>query len=154
MSTAVDTKKYIRIVGDIRPPAADSGVGSPVHVVFTSFDRTLKALQKAMQLAGTSNSEVDVLAVQVVPFVLPLDEPPAPFEFLVRRFAEVADRFSGQIKIKPYLCRDLLEALKRIIDHKCTVVMGVRKRWWPTREERVARQLQRAGFNVVIVETE
>ncbi len=154
MSTAIDAYKTTCIDGETRPLAIDSGLGPPVRVVFTSFNRTLKALEKASELAGQLNNEVEILAVQVVPFVLPLEEPPVSSEFLVKRLTEAAAGLPGQIKIKPYLCRDLLEALKRLLNRKCTVVMGVGKRWWPTRDERVARKLQRSGFNVIIVETE
>ena len=66
----------------------------------------------------------------------------------------MAAQFPVQIKISAYLCRDPLEALKRILNRNCPVVMGVRKRWWPTRDERVARKLRRAGYNVILVETE
>jgi hypothetical protein len=34
------------------------------------------------------------------------------------------------------------------------VVLGGRKRWWPTREKKLARQLRRAGHEVVFKETE
>jgi len=34
------------------------------------------------------------------------------------------------------------------------VILGGRKRWWPTKEERLARQLRRAGYEVLFKETE
>jgi hypothetical protein len=154
MSTAVGVTKSIGINGDMKRQAISYEFGLPVSVVFTSTNRTLIALEKASQLAKPLKSWIEILIVQTVPFVLPLDDAPVPFEFLARRLEEMAARFPVQIKISGYLCRDQLEALKRVLNRNHPVLMGVRKRWWPTRDERVARRLQREGYNVILVETE
>jgi hypothetical protein len=111
-------------------------------------------LEKASQLANPLQCGIEILAVEAVPFALPLDNPPVPFEFLVNRLKEMAARFPQQIKISAYLCRDQLEALTRVLNRNSPVVMGVRKRWWPTHDEKLARKLRSAGYTVILVETE
>jgi hypothetical protein len=105
-------------------------------------------------LAQPLRSGVEVLALQTVPFALPLDDPSVPFNFLVRRLKKLAGRFPVPIRISGFLCRDLFETLERVLNRDCPVVMGIKKRWWPTHDERVARKLQHAGYNVTLVETE
>jgi hypothetical protein len=154
MSTAIGLEKLFKIDSDVKPQTIGSGSGSPVFVVVTSIDHTLKALEKASQLAEPLQSRIEILAVEEVPFALPLDNPPVSSEYLVRHLEEMAARFPQPIKISAYLCRDQLEALTRVLNRNCPVVMGVRKRWWPTHDEKLARKLCSAGYNVILVETE
>ena len=48
-----------------------------------------------------------------------------------------------------YLCRDRLEALTSVLKPGSIVVLGGQKRWWPTKDELLARQLRRAGYEVL-----
>ena len=153
MLAVAGTERSTSTDGAMRLQPIRLGLESPVFVVFTSIDRTLRALEKASQLAKALGSEIEILAVQTVPFTLPLDNPSVPFEFLIRRLKGMVAQFPMRIKISAYICRDRLEALKRVLNYPCPVVMGIRKRWWPTRDERVARKLRRAGYNVILVET-
>lgn len=152
MSIALGAEKSISCDSETKPQAIGSGFVQPVFVVFTSLDRTLNALEKASQLAKPLQAGIEVLAIQTVPYSLPLEDPSVPSQFLVRRLEEMAAHFPGQFRISAYLCRDLLDALKRILNRDCPVVMGVGNRWWPTREQRAARRLRRAGYNVILAE--
>jgi hypothetical protein len=154
MSTAIEIENSIAVDGAMKPQLIGSGSGLPVLVIFTSINQSLKALEEASRLAKSLESEIEIVAPQTVPFELPLDNPRVSFAFLVRQLEEMAAQFPVHIKISPYFCRDLPEALKRILNRNCPVVMGVRKRWWPTRDERVARKLRRVGYNVILVKTE
>jgi hypothetical protein len=153
MSTALGVEKPISFDSETKPQIINSGFVQPVFVVFTSINRTLNVLEKASQLAKPLQGGIEVLAIQTVPYSLPLEDPSVPSQFLVSRLEEMAAQFPEQIKISAYLCRDLLDALKRILNRNCAVVMGVRKRWWPTRDQRAARKLRRAGYNVILVES-
>lgn len=154
MLTAVDSNKLISIVGEIKPPAINDRSGLPMCIVYTSMNRTLKALEKILEFANPIRTSIEIVAVHTVPFMLSLDEPPVPFKFIIRSLEKLVARFPEQTRISAYLCRDSLEALKRVLDHHCPVVMGIKKRWWPTRDQRLARKLRRAGYNVIIIETE
>jgi hypothetical protein len=155
MSTTADSKKPISIgIRDAKPLRISPEFGLSAFVVFTSLDWTLKALEKAREIAEPVEANIVVAAVQVVPFPLPLDRPPVPMEFLVRRFEEKANEFPEGTQIQVYLCRNPMEAFKRILKPNCPVVIGLRKRWWPTRYGRLARKLRRAGYDVILAETE
>lgn len=154
MSTVASLENLTSMDGEMNSESIGLGLDSPVFVIFTSINQTLHALEKACRLAEPLRNGIEVLAVRTVPFALPLDDPSVPFNFLVRRLKELAIQFPVQIKISGYLCRDLFETLERVLNRDCPVVMGIKKRWLPTRDERVARKLQRAGYNVTLVETE
>jgi hypothetical protein len=155
MATAISINKLDLIDSETKPEEISLKLQSPVFVLFTSMDRTLKALEKASQLAQSLHRSIEILVVQTVPFALPLEAPPVSNEFLVKRLGEMADRFPIQIKISAYLCRDPMIALKRILKRNCQVVLGVPKTsWWPTRHHKLVRKLSHTGFDVIPVETE
>jgi hypothetical protein len=52
-----------------------------------------------------------------------------------------------------YLCRDRVWALSQVLKPNSLVVIGGRKRWWPTAEARMARALQDKGYRVVFVDS-
>jgi hypothetical protein len=154
MATAIRMEQLISPVEDATRPQGASTARPSVYVVFTSVDWTLKALEKARELASPVGAGVVVVAVRVVPFPLPLDQPPVPMEFVIRRFEEKANEFPDQIKVAAYLCRDPLEALKHILNRHSSVVIGTRNKWWPSRDKRLAGKLRRAGFNIILVQSE
>ncbi len=125
-----------------------------ISVIFTSIKGTLKALAKARERAGFVGASIVIVAVQTVPYPLPLDSPPVPFEFIVKRFENMTNPLLPKAPIVAYLCRDSVEALKQILDSRSLIVIGIRKRWWPTRDKRLARKLRHAGYEVISVETE
>ncbi len=141
--------------GDVEPPDIQPEPGLSVFVVFTSIDWTLKALEKAHEIARPVGANIMIVAVQVVPYPLPLDKPPVPMEFVIRRFEEKVGEFPEKTKISAYLCRDPMEAFKRVLNRNSPVVIGIKKkRWLPTRDERLASKLHRAGYDIILAKTE
>ena len=153
MSTTANPRKSADSTDDELLPISPE-CGLAVFVVFTSVNWTLKALEKAREIARPVGAKIVVVAVQVVPYPLPLDEPPVPMEFVIRRFEEKVGEFPEKTHISAYLCRDLMEAFKRILIPGCPVVIATQERWWPTRNQRLARKLRRAGYDVISVKTE
>ena len=125
-----------------------------VFVVFTSPESTISALREAGSLATNLAMRVTLVVPQVVPFAVPFDTPPVYVEFNEKRFREVASQCSAETNVQIYLCRDRLETLKSVLKPGSLVVIGGRKRWWPSKEARLVRQLRRAGCEVVFKETE
>jgi hypothetical protein len=153
MSTIASSRKPVISRDDELSPI-DPESGLAVFVVFTSIDWTLKALEKAREIARPVGAKIVVVAAQIVPYPLPLDEPPVPMEFVIRRFEEKVGEFPEKTQISAYLCRDLMEAFNRILNRNCPIVIGTQERWWPTHNERLARKLHRAGYDVITVKTE
>jgi hypothetical protein len=127
---------------------------SEITVIFTSFESTQKALLNAGALAMRLGTHVAVIAAQVVPYPLPLDKPPVPYGFIFRRFESIVDQFPVKTEFRVFLCRDQLQCIKSLLSTSSPVVMGVRKKLWPTRDLRLARKLRRTGYEVILVETE
>jgi hypothetical protein len=125
-----------------------------VDVVFTSIEPTLAALKKAGALAGRLNARITLLVPQIVPYPLPLASPPVLLDFNERRFRVIANQSPVETMVRLYLCRDRLETLASVLKPHSVVVVGGRRRWWPTPEKRLAGKLRRAGHEVILAETE
>jgi len=155
LTTATRSQRSTSITsGDSESPDIQPKPRLSIFVVFTSIDWTLKALEKAGEIARPVGANIVVLAVQIVPYPLPLEKPPVSMEFLIKRFEERVGEFPERTKISVYLCRDPMETFKRILSRNSPVVIGIKKRLLPTRYERLARKLHRAGYDVILAETE
>jgi hypothetical protein len=154
MSTKIGLGNLIGMDGGMQSRAFPFQSGLSVFVIFTSIRQTLPALERACQLANSLSARVEIVALEAVPFALSLEDPPVSVEFLVKQLEMLASRYPVQTKISVLVCRDPLEALLRILSRDCPVVMGIRKRWWRTHDDRVAQKLRRAGYNLVLVNTE
>jgi hypothetical protein len=141
-------------VGRSEAPAEQQESGLDVAVVFTSSGATISALDRAGSLAESLGGHITLVVPQIVPYPLPLTSPPVLLDFQEKRFREIAAKSRAQIDVQLYLCRDALVALKAVLKPHSLVVIGARKRWWPTRETSLARRLRRMGHEVVLAETE
>jgi len=125
-----------------------------INVVFTSVNATLAALKAAGALANHLAAHITLVVLQIVPYPLPLKTPPVLIEFNERRFRIIASESPVETTVRIYLCRDPLETLPAVLQPHSVVVLGGRRRWWPTAEQRLARKLQRVGHKVIFTESE
>jgi hypothetical protein len=126
-----------------------------ISVVFTSVESTLTALKEAGTLASSLAARITLLVPQLVPYPLSLESPPVLVEFNERRFRVIAGQSSVETSVRIYLCRDRFQTLRSVLGPGSIVILGGRtRRWWPTRDESLARQLRRAGFEVIFKPTE
>jgi hypothetical protein len=137
-----------------QPSTTEADQKLNISVVFTSVESTLAALKEAGGLASSLGARITLLVPQVVPYPLALETPPVLIEFNERRFRLIASQSPVETTVRIYLCRDGLETLTKVLNSGSIVVIGGQKRWWPTREKKLARQLRRAGHEVVFKETE
>jgi hypothetical protein len=137
-----------------RPPVEEVGQRLNIAVVFTSVDSTLAALKEAGNLANSLGARITLVVPQMVPYPLPLESPPIRVEFNENRFRVMASKSPVETSVHIYLCRDRFDTLKSVLQAGSIVVLGGRKRWWPTKDETLARQLRRAGYEVLYKETE
>lgn len=124
-----------------------------IAVVFTSAESTLAALKQAGNLANSLGARITLVVPQVVPHPLPLETPPVLVEFNENRFRVMASQSPVETSVQIYLCRDRLETLTAALAPGSIVIIGGRKRWWPTKDETLARQLRRSGYEVLFKET-
>jgi hypothetical protein len=124
-----------------------------IYVLYTSVCCTFAALEKAREWAHLFGNTITVLVVQDVPYVLPLENPPVPMEFISAHINEISRRFSESIRIRAYLCRDRTATLRRILDLNTPIVIATPKRWWPNSDSRLAKNLHRFGYLAILEET-
>jgi hypothetical protein len=154
MSLAMSGSLNPGITRPISAPTTPRESSLNISVVFTSVAATSSALRKAGALAKSLDSKITLVVSQIVPYPLPLTSPPVLLDFQEKRFQEIAAASPVDIRVELYLCRDQLETLKRVLKQHSLVVIGGRKRLWPTREKNLVRKLRREGHEVVFIETE
>jgi hypothetical protein len=154
MSLAVENTLRPATAQPSPPPVEKADQKLNIAVVFTSVESTLAALKEAGTLASSLGARITLLVPQVVPYPLALETPPVLIEFNERRFRLIASQSPVETTVQIYLCRDSLATLTKALSPGSIVVLGGQKRWWPTREKKLARQLRRAGHEVVFKETE
>jgi hypothetical protein len=126
-----------------------------ISVLYTSLEPTVAALKEAGVLASSLSARLTLLVPRVVPYILPLESPSVLVEFNENRFRGIASQSPVETNVQVYLCRDKVRTLASVLNPGSIVVMGGRKRrWWPTGDERLARELRRAGHEVIFKQTE
>jgi hypothetical protein len=136
----------------LRPLPPTQGAPSKLEltVLYTGLPGTLGALRQAAELACGLNARIRLIVPQVVPYPLSLENPPVVLEFNQRRFQAIAAGQAVETRVEIFLCRDVDTLLGDILPHGSTVVIGCRKRWWRTAEERLARHLRRMGYQTIL----
>jgi hypothetical protein len=139
------------------PERQTTGGGEPrlnISVVFTSVDATLAALRTAGRLASCLGGRITLVVPEVVSYQLPLNKPPVLHDWNERRFRVLAAESLVATTVRFYLCRDRDETLARVLKPHSLVVIGAKRRWWPTSESRLARRLRKLGHEVILTKTE
>jgi hypothetical protein len=132
----------------------DSGTDKRLEilVIFTDAPGTSAAMQMAERLAKKLAAHIRLLVPYEVPYALPLTKPAVPVEFLERQMRNLARNTNLEVAAQIYLCRDKKRALDLLLTPNSLVVVGGRRRWWPTAAERLARGLQKHGHNLLFAE--
>ncbi len=121
-----------------------------VNVVYTRLPGAAKTLHTASGLARGLGARVTVHVPQVIPYPLELKAPPVSVAFAEQQLLALAGEQPVETNIQMYLCRDLTETIRRVLKPDSVVVIGGRKRWWPTPEKKLAAILRRDGHRVLL----
>lgn len=121
-----------------------------VNLVYTHLPAAVKFLDVACGLAQGLGARVTVHVAQVIPYPLELKSPPVPVRFLEQQLLALAGEQPVETNIRIYLCRDLMETIRQVLKPDSVVIVGGRKRWWPTREHALAAALRRDGHRVIL----
>ncbi len=127
-----------------------------VNLIFTNQKATLCALETVESLARDLGAFIRLRATIVVPYALPVDEPPVSIPFLERSLFNLINRLERdgfEATAHLYFCRDREKALLQVLEQNALVVIGGRKRWWPTDADRLVRALRSAGHRVIFVDS-
>ena len=123
-----------------------------VVVIFTDEAGTLAALRNAEELAQQLEAHLRLLVPYEVPYALPLAKPPVPVEFLEGQIRNLACKINLDVAAEVYLCREKKCALDVLIKPHSLVVVGGKKRWWPTAAQNLAQSLEARGHHVIFAE--
>ena len=124
-----------------------------LHVIFTGLKETEASLGAAGQLARDLGGRLTLMVAEVVPYPLPVDCPPVPAEFTEKVLSQLAGKQEVETRVQVYLCRDRNQTIRQPLIPNSIVVIGSRKRWWPTREQWLASLLRRDGHQVIVLDT-
>jgi hypothetical protein len=140
---------------DVRSPDAidrPPGKRLEVTVIFTDAPGTLAALQMAEDLAPQLDAHIRLLMPYEVPYALPLGRPPVPVEFLEGQIRKVTGKLHLDVSAHVYLCRDKRRALNILLRPHSLVIVGGKRRWWPTAAQKLARSLQASGHHAIFTD--
>ena len=143
----------MKLAVHLSTPVSAPEVLSPeleVNVVYTRLPGTAQALNAASRLARGLGARVAVHVLQAIPYPLALKSPPVSVQFAEEQLLALAGEQPVETNIQMYLCRDLTETIRRVLKPDSVVIIGGRKRWWPTPEHRLARTLRRDGHHVIL----
>jgi hypothetical protein len=127
-----------------------------INLIFTDQQATLSALEAVESLARDLGACIRLRATIVIPYSLPVDESPVSIPFLERCVFDLSSRLERdgfEATANLYVCRDRVETLLQVLRPNALVVIGGKKRWWPTDASRLARVLRSAGHRVVFVDS-
>ena len=125
-----------------------SASGLDIVVPFTTRLLTRAALSAAQRLSAGLLPLIRMVRTQVVPFPLQLDSAPVSTAVLRKELVPLAGEFGAQVQF--LFARDSRKGLLHCVAQNSVVVIATRKRWWKTREERLASWLSAQGCRVVL----
>jgi hypothetical protein len=117
-------------------------------VPFTTPQLTRIALKEAERLSTGLNAAIRVVKVQVVPYPLPIDQSPVYIGFLREQMENLRSDLDLQADVR--LARDFEPALESALNRDSVVVLASPGRPWPTRTERLAKNLRAKGYTVCL----
>jgi hypothetical protein len=125
---------------------------SEVNVIFTTEDATIAALRVAATLGRACNASVQLIAPQapiaiVDGDVLAANSPVHSDAFAARLAREI------DVRVQVLVCvtRSVAAVARTLLRRHSLVVIGGRRSWLPTREERLRRALEAQGHFVLFV---
>jgi hypothetical protein len=123
-----------------------------IIVIFTTPEATIAALRVAATLGRSWNARIRLIAQQPRTYAVPRDgladsSPVQSSAFLARLKNEV----DAHVDVLVCVSRRVQDLARVLLRRQSLVVIGGRRSWWPTRQERLRRTLEAEGHLVVFV---
>jgi hypothetical protein len=127
--------------------------GRPLQLIvpFTNPALTAKSLAAAVEFSRGFQAAVTLVAVYIVPYPAPLECREGIRNCLEAHLTAVARAIPAETRVELIFARDQEDAYRGLLDRKALIVIGSERRWWRTREERLARRLARSGHSVAMI---
>ena len=121
-----------------------------VVVPYTTPELTLAALRHA-GICSDLDVHVCLVDVQVVPFPASLNQPPVNRKFSEVRLQDLFRESGLKGEAAVIYTRDWLEGFRKVLEPDSLVIIATKKRWWQTREQKLARTLSKVGHHVMVL---
>ena len=125
--------------------------GAAVHVVATTLPGTRAAMRTATALAKGLDSRVHVIAARQLASDWPLEQQSAELRAFAQEIKALPEATSARVRVLPCVCRRLSDIVQILAPRAVVVIGGRSRRWWPSREQRLAHALTEAGYYVLFV---
>ena len=123
-------------------------------VPYTDPALTRALLRKAVALLAGLQSHISLVAVHIVPFPADFRCAASTHTFLVEQLTEIADGCALPVNPQVVLARSREDGFRYALSPESTVLVGTRRRFWRTSEERLARKFVRDGHKVALLHIE
>jgi K+-sensing histidine kinase KdpD len=139
--------------GSIRTPEAPQRATGSLEIVvaYTDLEMTTKVVETAATLAAGLDAVLKLVAVYVAPYPTELRCPAGMEGHLTSRLTKIAERTSLPVSVHLVVSRDRSEGLRSVLRPGSAILVGTRKHFWRTREEKLARDLTRQGHHVSLL---
>jgi len=121
-----------------------------VVVLYTSAELAEAALKRAEELAHGMEVRVRLVSAQIVPYPLPVNQPPVNLQHLQHELELISERSGLEVEAEIVLARDIQTALQKALEPHSVVVLASRRRLWRTKEESLRKECVKAGHEVVL----
>ena len=122
-----------------------------ITIPYTTPQLTREALRYAGVCTDALDVHIHLIDVHTVPFPCPMECPPVSKEHSERRLLELAQQSRLPGRAHVVYSRDQFEGFLGALPPKSLVVIATKKRWWPTRETKLARFLTQAHHEVMLL---
>jgi len=123
-----------------------------VSVLFTTEEETLAAVRVASVLARAMAVPLTVVHCRAVPYPLSVDSPAGVSPVESDAFSRLLQSEGIEARIRVFLCRNRGKVVPNAFRGHSLIVLGGRRRWWPTASERWRRRLEAAGHFVLFAD--
>ena len=124
-----------------------------MNVLFTQPEATLAALGEAGRLSQQLSARICLLIGVSVGYPAPLTSAWGQVNAAKVRGRQIATSTGLPLDIRVFLCRDEVTAFSEYLPPKSIVLVGGRRRWWRSHEQRLATRLSAAGLNALFMNT-
>ena len=128
----MDKLHLVSSVDQIRMAPPNQADGLPLTIPYTSTGMARQALRAAENLSRGLNVSVRLVAVQIVPFPCPVNQPPVALRHIAGPLERLAAEADIPVEVNIVLARDVMAGYLEVLPHDSLVLMAARKRWWPT----------------------
>ena len=135
--------------GSLPPDGASPAI--ELAVLYTEPVLAHALLCRAAALTAGLDARIRLIAVHTVPYPRDFECPAAVHAHLVECLIELASRCALPVSPVVVLARSREEGFQYALDAESTILVGSRRRYWRTPEERLARILAQAGHKVALV---